>query len=123
MSDDDLGRFGWVEIGVPDLDRAREFYAAVFGWTFLDFADGYVVATLGGRNVAGLYRWAERVPDGIRVYVTVADLEATLERVVAAGGTVERPRSAIGPDQGWWADLRDPFGTLVALLTTNPAAS
>jgi len=117
---DDLDTFTWVELGVPDLYAAQRFYAAVFGWEFEAFAEGYVVATSRGRNVCGLYAWPSPVADGVRAYVKVADLEGTLERVVAAGGTVERERSAIGEGQGWWADVRDPAGLLVPIITSNP---
>jgi hypothetical protein len=24
----------WIDLGIPDLDRAMEFYGAVFGWKF-----------------------------------------------------------------------------------------
>ena len=29
-----LGTPTWIDLGVPDLDRAQEFYGAVFGWEF-----------------------------------------------------------------------------------------
>ena len=119
---DDLDVFGWVEIGVADLDAAQAFYGAAFGWEFMPFGDGYVVATSRGRNVGGLYTWATPVPDGVRVYVKVADLEGTLDKVRAAGGTVERERTRIGETAGWWADVRDPAGTLLGVLTENPPA-
>ena len=118
---DDLDTFSWVEFGVPDLDAAQRFYGAVFGWEFEAFAEGYVVATSRGRQVCGLYAWTSPAADGVRAYVKVADLERTLERAVAAGGTVERERSAIGEGQGWWADVRDPAGLLVPIITSNPA--
>jgi hypothetical protein len=124
MGDDDttLGRFGWIELGVRDLDRAATFYAAVFGWQIAPFGPDYLVASLGGTQVAGLYLWPDPVPDGIRAYVAVADLEATLARVEAAGGTVEHTRTLIAPEMGWWADVRDPDGTLLGLMTDQPAA-
>ena len=119
---DILDLYGWVEIGTTDLDATERFYAAVFGWEFQQFGDGYRVATSRGRQVGGFYQWADPIPDGVRVYVTVADLEATLEKVTANGGTVGTARTPISPDQGWWADFRDPAGTLLGLTTMNPPA-
>ncbi len=118
---DRLGTFTWTEIGVGDLDRATAFYAAVFGWQVEPFGEDYRIASAHGRQVAGLYRWQVPLPDGVRVYVQVADLEATLARVEAAGGTVERARTAIAPEMGWWADFRDIDGTLLGLTTDQPA--
>lgn len=120
-NDDTLGRFGWTELGVRDLDRAAAFLTAVFGWEVAPFGPDYYVASLDGDQVAGLYRWPDPVPDGVRVYVSVADLEATLATVQAAGGTVEHTRTEIAPERGWWADFRDPDGTLLGLMTDRPA--
>ena len=116
---DALDLYGWVEIGTADLDVTERFYTAVLGWEFQPNGDAYRVATSRGRQVGGFYQWAEPVKDGIRVYVTVADMEGTLERVVANGGTVSTARTPIGPQQGWWADFRDPAGTLVGVITSR----
>lgn len=47
----------WLDLGVPDVDRAREFYAAVFGWQFdsppPEFG-GYTTAYVAGHRVAAL---------------------------------------------------------------------
>jgi predicted enzyme related to lactoylglutathione lyase len=119
---DVLDVYGWVEIGAADLDAATGFYSAVFGWEFTPFGDDYAVATSRGRQVGGFYRWPSPIPDGVRVYVTVADMEGTLAKVTANGGSVEHARTAISPEMGWWADFRDPSGTLVGLTTTTPPA-
>ena len=29
-----LGTPTWIDLGIPDLDRAMDFYGALFGWTF-----------------------------------------------------------------------------------------
>ncbi|WP_241037009.1 VOC family protein [Blastococcus litoris] len=47
----------WVDIGVPDVDAAKAFYTALFGWEYTggdpEFG-GYLNATLQGRTVAGM---------------------------------------------------------------------
>ncbi|MBT8099796.1 MAG: hypothetical protein KJO82_08600 [Gammaproteobacteria bacterium] len=35
-------RIDYVEIPVTDPGRAREFFAALFGWTFQDWGDDYI---------------------------------------------------------------------------------
>ncbi|MBU4215552.1 MAG: VOC family protein [Actinobacteria bacterium] len=117
---DTLDTFTWTEIGVGDLDRAATFYGSVFGWQIEPFGDDYRIATCRGQQVAGLYRWQVPLPDGVRVYVSVADLEAALTRVERAGGTVEHGRTVIAPEMGWWADFRDVDGTLIGMTTANP---
>jgi predicted enzyme related to lactoylglutathione lyase len=122
QSADTTDLYGWVEIGTSDLDASQRFYSAVFGWEFQEFGDAYRTATSRGRQVGGFYQWADPIPDGVRVYVTVSDLEAVLDKVTANGGTVNTARTEISPEMGWWADFRDPAGTLVGLTTMSPAA-
>lgn len=86
-----LGAPTWIDLATSDLARAREFYGAVFGWTFEDSGaeyGGYVTALVDGRPVAGLMandpQW--NAPDGWTTYLHTADIDATIEAVVAAGG-------------------------------------
>jgi predicted enzyme related to lactoylglutathione lyase len=47
----------WIDLGVPDLDRALDFYGAVFGWEF-DIGPAeygrYTTAYVKGGRVAAL---------------------------------------------------------------------
>lgn len=103
----------WLDLGVPDVDRAREFYAAVFGWQFdsppPEFG-GYTTAYVAGHRVAAL---AASEPGSTRhwwnVYLATADCDATAAAVERAGGTVLVPPSDV-MDQGRMAIVRDPAG-------------
>ena len=49
----------WIDTEPPDRDAACAFYGELFGWTFEDvMPDGapgyYLIARLGGQDVAGL---------------------------------------------------------------------
>ena len=47
----------WIDLGIPDLDRAIAFYGAVFGWDFLvgpEEAGRYTMCLLRGLPVAAL---------------------------------------------------------------------
>jgi hypothetical protein len=55
-----------------------------------------------------------------RLYVEVTDLEATPERVVRLGGTVDRTRISLGGDDRWFAVLRDAAGISIGVWTANP---
>ncbi|WP_154794999.1 VOC family protein [Occultella kanbiaonis] len=112
----------WWELPVTDLDQAKSFYGAVFGWTFTPFGEGYEGILNGSEMIGGLWQAPEQATsDGIRVYVNVADLEATLAAAEAAGGTVKNTREEVGGDMGWWAQIVDPGGRLVGLCTDNAA--
>ena len=52
-----LGAPCWIDLTSSDLGRARDFYGAVFGWTFESAGPqygGYVNAANDGHPVAGL---------------------------------------------------------------------
>jgi predicted enzyme related to lactoylglutathione lyase len=104
----------WIDLGIPDLDRALDFYGALFGWTFdigpAEFGR-YTTAYADGRRVAALAPNPD--PDADRfwwnVYLATADCDATAAAVTAAGGTVVDPPSDVR-DQGRMAAVRDPAG-------------
>ena len=86
-----LGAPVWIDLATSDLQRAQQFYAGVFCWTFETAGQefgGYVMAFLDGRPVAGLMandpQW--NTPDGWSTYLHTADVDATLTSVAAAGG-------------------------------------
>src|SRR6187431_2006150 len=86
------GVTSWVDIEQADVDAATAFYGAVLGWTFHEAAPPgapfrYVIAQVDGLDVAGIGRGGPDDP-AWKTYVAVDDLDATLDRVVAAGGTV-----------------------------------
>ena len=53
------------------------------------------------------------------VYLGVAELEVTLERVVEAGGSVLTQRRRIGADDGYFALVADPEGTVVGIWSAS----
>jgi predicted enzyme related to lactoylglutathione lyase len=80
-----------MDLMTSDLDGAKRFYGAVFGWTFEDSGaeyGGYVTALVGDRPVAGLMANAPQfeTPDGWTTYLHTADADASVAAVVAAGG-------------------------------------
>jgi len=89
----DEGTPCWVDLMAPDLERAKRFYAELFGWDYVDTGEaggGYQLATLNGKQVAGL---GQKQPDqpGPSVWVTYLwadDADAAGARVSSAGGNV-----------------------------------
>ena len=85
----------WAEIPVGDVDRAKAFYAAVLERELVDEHDGpnpmAAFTTAGRDGVAGHLYPGRPAPNGAgpTVHFAVPDrLEATMERVREAGGTV-----------------------------------
>ena len=117
-----ITRMTWWEIPVPDLDDARRFYGDAFGWTFEPFGDDYFAAFApGGEMIGGIFKASgDDLSNGVRITFATDDLEAALERVKAAGGTVVTERAEIGGEMGWWAAIHDPAGRWIGLSTTQP---
>jgi predicted enzyme related to lactoylglutathione lyase len=90
----------------PELQR---FYADVFDWKV--GASGDVATTVTPPLLATI---AQGVPETI-VYVGVADVTATLQRVVAKGGTIRYPRFEVS-GRVVLGVFKDPAGNSVGLV-------
>ena len=113
-----LGTPTWIDLGVPDLDRAQEFYGAVFGW---EFAVGpaaygrYTTCLLRGRAVAALSPGYDPASGPAwRVYLATPDCDASVALARQAGGEVLIEPTDIA-DQGRMAFGRDPAGAVFGL--------
>jgi hypothetical protein len=125
-----LGAVGWIDLTVADADSLRDFYSAVVGWapTPLDMGgySDYVMQVPGAESgQAGICHARGSnagLPPVWLVYVTVADLDASLAAcTVGEGEIVAPPRGAGGGAR--FAVIRDPAGAVLALYQGAPAAS
>jgi hypothetical protein len=119
------GKVVFVELVTPDIAAAKQFYAALFGWTYRDLqADGFVYAQayLGQRAVAGLVQRAipageHRQPAWLS-FLSVPNVDAARATALQNGGKVLfEPRDF--PDRGREAVLADPRGAVFAVLTSS----
>lgn len=116
------GRIGWVDITVADADRVRQFYSEVVGWTAtpLDmggYSDFVMSEPAGGEPIAGICHARgtnANLPPTWLVYLTVADLDASLARALELGGEVVSPVRNYG-EHGRYCVIRDPAGAFAAL--------
>jgi predicted enzyme related to lactoylglutathione lyase len=117
-----VGTVVWQDLTVPAAERVRDFYAAVVGWRpepveMGGYSDFNMVAPGTDQPAAGICfaRGANaRLPPQWLIYVTVADLDASLEACAERGGVVvDGPR---GMGEQRFAVVRDPAGAHVGLL-------
>ncbi|NVI98682.1 VOC family protein [Myxococcus sp. AM009] len=122
-----VGSVGWMDLTVKDAVAVRDFYKDVVGWsaTGLDmggYDDFVMMPPGGGETPAGGICHARGpnadMPSGWMVYITVADLEQSLERVTAMGGQV-RGRIRGSDKAGRFCVIEDPSGTLCALYQSG----
>lgn len=118
------GTPSWIDLSTTDTNAARAFYGALFDWTFESFptdADGgeYLMARLPAGAVAGMMsqpaeQAAMGVPPMWNSYVTVDDLDATVAKVQAAGGSVMAAPFDV-MSAGRMAVVVDPSGAVLCL--------
>jgi uncharacterized protein len=112
----------WYELLARDPDAAERFYTHVLGWSVerpqLAAAPDYrVLAAPDGDGVAGLMAVPPGAPmaPGWLFYLAADDVDATVERIIAAGGAVAMPATDI-PEVGRIALVADPHGTLFYVM-------
>jgi len=118
------GSFCWHQLLTTDVDKAKDFCAAVFGWhtAEVDLGPGgrHIVFRRGGKDEAGVMPMppdAEASPHWLP-YVAVADVDAVAERAAKLGGTVCCPPTDI-PKVGRFTVLQDPTGAMFAAITVR----
>ncbi len=81
----------YVEIPVTDLNKARDFFSALFGWSFESWGDDYMSFN-DGRFNGGFRRATEPAPStGVLLIFFSANLERDFERVQELGATISEP--------------------------------
>ena len=84
-------RIDYVELpSATAHELTRAFYTKAFGWTFTEYGPDYSATTTGDVDVGLNGQLAEALAAPLLV-IHVEDLEATLDAVAKAGGTVARP--------------------------------
>jgi predicted enzyme related to lactoylglutathione lyase len=114
------------EIHVPDCAAAIKFYEKTLGWQFKRFErspiEYYLVRTGDGEGIdGGLMKSQDGRPRVVNA-VQVASVDATVERIEAAGGHVVVEKMPI-PGVGWVAYCTDPGGVLFGIYTHDESAA
>ncbi len=112
----------WNEVRTRDPERAKSFYAAVFGWAAGAppvEGPGYTIWELDGKAVGGMMPMSDEffpaeVPPHWSVCFAVADCDAIVARAVELGATVTAP--AMDMPIGRFAAFLDPQGAAFTVL-------
>ena len=84
-------RIDYVELpSVTAHELTRGFYAKAFGWAFTDYGPDYAATMTGDVNL-GLNVQPDEALSAPLPVIRVDDLEAALEAVSKAGGTIAKP--------------------------------
>jgi len=112
---------GWNELITDDPAGAETFYAALFGWTFVDGQDGAPGYRLivNGENMNGgiLTKRPEMsaMPNLWQVYFVVANCDATMKKAAALGGQAITEAMDV-PGVGRFAVCMDAHGGMFEVI-------
>jgi len=116
------GAPSWFETVTTDVDRASQFYQALFGWTAeANSMPGFTYTTfkLGDTFVAGMMPVLPHmgpIPPHWGVYFTVTDADATARQAAELGARICVPAMDI-PGVGRFCGLTSPQGVVFYVIT------
>ena len=131
-----MSRVVHFEIQADDLERAKAFYAAVFGWSYEDYSgftgSAYWGVVTGPEDQPGINGGLLQRPapapslgQGTNAYVCtmgVADYDETERLILAAGGQVALPKTAL-PGMAWQGYYMDTEGNTFGIHQPDPQAA
>ncbi len=123
-----MGRLIHFEIHVDDMDRAKQFYGEVFGWTFQDWSEyagmPYFGAVTGedkelGINGALMQRQGPAPEqgqplNGFACTIGVEDYDSIEAKILGNGGKVALPKYAL-PGMAWQGYYIDTEGNIFGI--------
>ncbi len=124
------GKVVWRDLLTNTPEASRRFYGELFGWEFeqprlfvgVGSGDSYMLIRHNGKLIGGMVDTnALGKQENISQWITtisVADIDAAVERVAGAGGKVVNAPESIG-DRGRMAVIEDSTGALFAMVQTT----
>jgi uncharacterized protein len=117
----------WADLSTPDVDRAKQFYSDLFGWTISageKDTSGYLHIQNGSDFIGGIppakYRNPNAPPHWLS-YFLVSNCDASTAKAKQLGGTTYmEPTTMEGI--GRWAVVADPQGAVFAIFQPLPHA-
>lgn len=131
-----MSRVVHFEIQADDVERAKSFYAAVFGWSFQDYGEvtgtTYWGVVTGPEDQPGINGGllqrpapAPALEQGTNAFVCtvgVDDYDETEGRILAAGGQVALPKMAL-TGMAWQGYYLDTEGNTFGIHQPDPNAA
>lgn len=116
------------EIHADDVERARAFYEAAFGWTFEDWSEyagmPYLGATTGAEGTPGINGalmqrqgdggGAGAAVNGAVLTLGVEDYDEVERKILEAGGQTAMPKGAL-PGMAWQGYYLDTEGNVFGI--------
>jgi predicted enzyme related to lactoylglutathione lyase len=94
------GKICYIQIPATSIAESAMFYSKVFGWNIRTRSDGSIAFDDVQNGVSGTWvlNQEAQTKSGVRIYIMVDDVAATLEAIIASGGKVVDPMSGTAPE-------------------------
>lgn len=113
-----MSTFVHMELSTSDVNAAKEFYQAIFGWQYHDMempGGSYTIVMAGEQSIGGFQtNPMPEVPNNWLGYVGVESVARAIEAVESHGGKVLVPETEVG-GMGKLAVFTDPQGAAFAV--------
>jgi predicted enzyme related to lactoylglutathione lyase len=120
-----LGKFVWRDLVTESPDAVKPFYAALFGWEFVEsraLGAPYTLVKSGDQFIAGISKARRPQPEQPvsqwLSFMSVADVDRAAEQTRAAGGSIVAGPLDL-PNVGRGAVVLDPDGAPLGLLRSR----
>jgi predicted enzyme related to lactoylglutathione lyase len=122
-----MSTFVHMELSTSDVEAAKEFYQAIFGWQYHDMdspTGPYTFVMAGEKPIGGMQaNPMPEVPSNWLGYIGVESVARTVAEIESHGGKVLLPETQVG-EMGKLAIFTDPQGAAFAIWeAVMPAAS
>jgi predicted enzyme related to lactoylglutathione lyase len=109
--------FVHLELSTSDVAKAKDFYTAMFGWTYQDSpsaAGTYSTFKPSSGPGGGMFSMPG-MPTFWLTYIGVDDIQVSTNKAKSLGATIHKGPMEI-PGVGWTTILADPTGATIALF-------
>lgn len=118
-----IGSIGWIDLTVDDASEIRDFYKSVTGWShgevgMGEYSDYTMHTPADNAAVAGVCHKRggnADLPSQWLIYITVANLDVSMDECKKRGGTVILGPKSMGPTARYCI-IQDPVGAVAGLF-------
>ena len=113
------GKICYIEIPTDDVETSKSFYQECFGWHSRTRGDGSVAFDDTVGEVSGTWKVGRKAASdaSMIIYIMVMNIEETIAKIEANGGTITQPVGADAPEIT--ARFRDPYGNVFGLYQSR----
>jgi uncharacterized protein len=109
----------YIELIAADGKKAAAFYSKVFGWQIEPLGEEYISFKPSSGVSGGFSKPMPGLDQGACVYIATDDIDAALEKIIAAGGAKVTGKTKISDEYGFYALFKDASGNVLGLWSQH----